>query len=127
MIEKNFKFIDVSNRDYGSFILMTVESLEDGKKYCAKKIDKKPNEDLAVLFINDEISICKNLKHQSIPNLLRIFEDEKNYFLLFEFFLDGSEMFDRLEEKGAMCESTVKGIIRQMIDFLMLLHQNGKI
>ena len=123
VVEKNLDFNQISEHSSNEyFTLIRVESKKEKKVYTVKKI-KKSEENFE--FLNEEIKICKNLKNKLIPKILRMYEDQSHFYLLYDDFLDGGkELFDYVVEHGCVDEKFSKKIVTELIEFLMLLHDN---
>ena len=71
----------------------------------------------------NEINILKTLDHPNIIKLYQTFEDNNNYYLVFEL-CKGGELFDNILEKGHFSEDEAKKIFRNIIKALHHCHQN---
>jgi len=95
----------------------------DGKAYAVTVIDKEAlKEDIKLL--QREVEIMKKVDHPNILKLHEIYEDESRVFIVMEL-VSGSELFDRIVEKGYYNERYSKNIIKQILSAVSYLHQQG--
>lgn len=86
---------------------MEATSKSDGEKYAVKIIDKSMiKEDIKLL--KREIDIMKKVNHEGILKLHEIYEDDNKVYIVMEL-IDGSELFDRIVEKGYYSENNARG------------------
>lgn len=92
----------------------------DGEKYAVKIIEKNAlKEDIKLL--KREIEIMKKVSHKNILKLHEIFEDDEKVYIVMEL-VKGSELFDRIVEKGFYSERNAMHIVSQILDAVAYLH-----
>ncbi|XP_076294794.1 calcium/calmodulin-dependent protein kinase I isoform X3 [Lasioglossum baleicum] len=94
-----------------------------GQMYAVKIIDKKAlkgKED----SLENEIKVLRRLTHPNIVQLLETFEDKQKFYLIMEL-VTGGELFDRIVEKGSYTEKDASGLIRQILEAVDYMHEQG--
>ncbi|XP_034940143.1 calcium/calmodulin-dependent protein kinase type 1-like isoform X2 [Chelonus insularis] len=94
-----------------------------GQMYAVKIIDKKAlkgKED----SLENEIRVLRRLTHPNIVQLLETFEDKHKVYLVMEL-VTGGELFDRIVEKGSYTEKDASGLIRQVLEAVDYMHEQG--
>lgn len=94
-----------------------------GQMYAVKIIDKKAlkgKED----SLENEIKVLRRLKHPNIVQLLETFEDKQKVYLIMEL-VTGGELFDRIVEKGSYTEKDASDLIRQVLEAVNYMHEQG--
>ncbi|XP_072924372.1 calcium/calmodulin-dependent protein kinase type IV isoform X2 [Hemitrygon akajei] len=81
-----------------------------------KTIDKK--------IVRTEIGILLRLSHPNIIRLKEIFETPLEINLVLEL-VTGGELFDRIVERGYYSEKDAADVVRQILEAVAYLHQNG--
>mmetsp|Transcript_11047 Transcript_11047/g.24366 ORF Transcript_11047/g.24366 Transcript_11047/m.24366 type:complete len:307 (-) Transcript_11047:541-1461(-) len=102
-------------------------SYKDGKFYAVKCIDvtslsQKDSEHLSI-----EMSIMKTLRHKNIMSLKDAFFNDSNNLFLVMPYIQGGDLFERLQKKGAYCESGAKEVFRSIIEAVKYCHDNSVI
>ncbi|XP_018312659.1 calcium/calmodulin-dependent protein kinase type 1 isoform X1 [Mycetomoellerius zeteki] len=64
------------------------------------------------------------LTHPNIVQLLETFEDKHKVYLVMEL-VTGGELFDRIVEKGSYTEKDASGLIRQVLEAVDYMHEQG--
>ncbi|KAJ8923841.1 hypothetical protein NQ315_010423 [Exocentrus adspersus] len=64
------------------------------------------------------------LKHPNIVQLLETFEDKSKVYLIMEL-VTGGELFDRIVEKGSYTEKDAADLIRQVLEAVDYMHEQG--
>jgi len=106
----------------GSFsIVKKGKQVSSGKNYAIKCIDKKF---IKLHLLEREISIMRKLSHPNILPLLDVFEDETSIFLVLAL-VNGGELFDRIVERGNYTEEDASQIVKQILEAVKYLHDNG--
>jgi len=96
---------------------------DDGEKYAVKIVEKTLiQEDIKLL--KREIEIMKKVDHVNILKLIEIFEDDENVYIVMEL-VDGSELFDRIVDKGYYSEKNTVHIVKQILHAVKYLHEQG--
>ncbi|XP_072137156.1 calcium/calmodulin-dependent protein kinase type IV [Mobula birostris] len=85
-------------------------------KMLKKTIDKK--------IVRTEIGILLRLSHPNIIRLKEIFETPLEINLVLEL-VTGGELFDRIVERGYYSEKDAADVVRQILEAVAYLHQNG--
>ncbi|CAK9800614.1 Calcium/calmodulin-dependent protein kinase type 1 [Anthophora quadrimaculata] len=94
-----------------------------GQVYAVKIIDKKAlkgKED----SLENEIRVLRRLTHPNIVQLLETFEDKHKVYLVMEL-VTGGELFDRIVEKGSYTEKDASDLIRQVLEAVDYMHDQG--
>ncbi|XP_051875460.1 calcium/calmodulin-dependent protein kinase type IV-like [Pristis pectinata] len=85
-------------------------------KTLKKTIDKK--------IVRTEIGILLRLSHPNIIRLKEIFETPLEINLVLEL-VTGGELFDRIVERGYYSEKDAADVVRQILEAVAYLHENG--
>ncbi|XP_023158780.1 calcium/calmodulin-dependent protein kinase type 1 isoform X2 [Ceratitis capitata] len=111
------------------------ESKENpGEHFAVKIIDKKAlrgkeeslENEIRVLrrFSANDPENGPCLTHPNIVQLLETFEDKSKVYLVMEL-VTGGELFDRIVEKGSYTEKDASGLIRQILEAVDYMHEQG--
>lgn len=73
-------------------------------------------------FLIDEIRILKELSHPNIISLYDVYEEEDSVHLVMEY-VEGGELFSRIESKGKYSEDEARKFMRQLIATVYFLHK----
>ncbi|XP_039299072.1 calcium/calmodulin-dependent protein kinase type 1 isoform X5 [Nilaparvata lugens] len=95
----------------------------EGQMFAVKIIDKKAlkgKED----SLENEIKVLRRLTHPNIVQLLETFEDKHKVYLVMEL-VTGGELFDRIVEKGSYTEKDASDLIRQVLEAVDYMHEQG--
>jgi len=107
----------------GFSVVVEATSKTDGEKYAVKIIDKQLiKEDIKLL--KREIDIMKKVDHKNILKLHEIYEDDAKVYIVMEL-INGSELFDRIVEKGFYSERNAQVVVKQILDAVAYLHSKG--
>ncbi|KAK5870268.1 hypothetical protein PBY51_024920 [Eleginops maclovinus] len=85
-------------------------------KVLKKTIDKK--------IVRTEIGVLLRLSHPNIIQLKDIFETDTDIALVLEL-VTGGELFDRIVERGYYSERDAAHVIKQILEAVAYLHENG--
>ncbi|XP_059609788.1 calcium/calmodulin-dependent protein kinase type 1-like isoform X2 [Phlebotomus argentipes] len=91
--------------------------------FAVKIIDKKAlkgKED----SLENEIKVLRRLSHPNIVQLLETYEDKVKVYLVMEL-VTGGELFDRIVEKGSYTEKDASGLIKQVLEAVAYMHEQG--
>jgi len=66
----------------------------------------------------------KKVEHPNILKLIEIYEDNENVYIVMEL-VDGSELFDRIVDKGYYSEKNTVHIVKQILHAVKYLHEQG--
>ena len=100
------------------------------EKFATKKIDKKfASNPRAKKYLDNEIAILKEIKHQNIIKLYEVQETTQFYYLVMEYCNGGglSDCLDKYKKKfkKPFPEETVQYLMRQIISAINYLHKKG--
>lgn len=95
----------------------------DGEKFAVKIVDKAVIKD-DIKLLKREIDIMKKVQHSNILHLYEIFEDEQHVYIVMEL-INGSELFDRIVDKGYYSEKNTVHIVKQILSAVAYLHEMG--
>lgn len=113
------------------------EHRETGQAYAVKIIDKKAlkgKED----SLENEIRVLRRFSarrneneadktwftHPNIVQLFETYEDKSKVYLIMEL-VTGGELFDRIVEKGSYTEKDASNLIRQVLEAVDYMHEQG--
>lgn len=113
------------------------ENRETGQAYAVKIIDKKAlkgKED----SLENEIRVLRRFSarkneddaektwftHPNIVQLFETYEDKSKVYLIMEL-VTGGELFDRIVEKGSYTEKDASNLIRQVLEAVDYMHEQG--
>ncbi|KAF7267525.1 calcium/calmodulin-dependent protein kinase type 1-like [Rhynchophorus ferrugineus] len=122
-IEEKYSLKDVLGTGAFSTVRIAESKTRPGEMYAVKIIDKKAlkgKED----SLENEIKVLRRLKHPNIVQLLETFEDKTKVFLVMEL-VTGGELFDRIVEKGSYTEKDASDLIRQVLEAVDYMHEQG--
>ncbi|XP_044943075.1 calcium/calmodulin-dependent protein kinase type IV isoform X1 [Mustela nigripes] len=85
-------------------------------KVLKKTVDKK--------IVRTEIGVLLRLSHPNIIKLKEIFESPTEISLVLEL-VTGGELFDRIVEKGYYSERDAADAVKQILEAVAYLHENG--
>jgi len=77
-----------------------------------------------IKLLKREIDIMKQVEHENILKLIEIYEDHDNVYIVMEL-VDGSELFDRIVDKGYYSEKSTVHVIKQILHAVKYLHEKG--
>uniref|UniRef100_A0A1I8BSJ5 Protein kinase domain-containing protein n=1 Tax=Meloidogyne hapla TaxID=6305 RepID=A0A1I8BSJ5_MELHA len=115
--------IDLLGTGAFSKVFLAECRFESGTFVAIKCIDKKAlkgKED----SLENEIRVLKKLRHNNIVQLYDTF-DEKHYVYLVMELVTGGELFDRIVAKGSYTERDASNLIRQVLEAVSFMHDNG--
>lgn len=122
-IEEKYVLKDILGTGAFSTVRIAESKIHPGEMYAVKIIDKKAlkgKED----SLENEIKVLRRLKHPNIVQLLETFEDKSRVFLVMEL-VTGGELFDRIVEKGSYTEKDASDLIRQVLEAVDYMHEQG--
>ena len=88
----------------------------------ALKVIKKSSNNILKTF--NDVDLLKNLIHPNIMQILEIYEDKNNLYLVCEF-CEGEDLFDQILKKVSFTEDKAAGIIKQILSALTYIHSNN--
>ena len=95
-----------------------------GEKLAVKVIDKKMVDEEDLIILSREIDIMKRLEHPNVLKLKEVFENKNEIALVMEL-INGGELFYKIVEKGNYSEKDAVSIIRQTVEGVQYLHEQG--
>ncbi|KAL7074323.1 hypothetical protein ACQ4LE_006213 [Meloidogyne hapla] len=122
-IRDRYEFKDLLGTGAFSKVFLAECRFESGTFVAIKCIDKKAlkgKED----SLENEIRVLKKLRHNNIVQLYDTF-DEKHYVYLVMELVTGGELFDRIVAKGSYTERDASNLIRQVLEAVSFMHDNG--
>ncbi|KAK8404718.1 hypothetical protein O3P69_007759 [Scylla paramamosain] len=109
----------------GAFSQVRLAEVKDDPStvVAIKIIDKKAlkgKED----SLENEIKVLRRLRHPNIVQLMDTYEDPEHVYLVIEL-VTGGELFDRIVEKGSYTEKDAADLIRQVLEAVDYMHEQG--
>lgn len=123
LLEEKYHLKEMLGTGAFSEVRLAESKEKPGQLFAVKIIDKKAlkgKED----SLENEIMILRKLKHSNIVQLLETFEDKNKVYLIMEL-VTGGELFDRIVEKGSYTEKDAAHLIRQVLEAVDYMHQQG--
>ena len=107
----------------GAFSVVQLAYLQSEQRYYACKIVPKSHlsHDLESRF-ETEIRINQQMHHPGIVQLIDIFKDENNYYVIMEFCANG-ELFQYIVDRKRLREEEAKGFIYQIFETVNFVHK----
>lgn len=84
--------------------------------------DKVLKEDEMEMFA--EVDVLKGLDHPNIVKLYELYQDPRNYFLITEY-LEGGELFERLQTDKVFSERKAAGYMKQLLSAVAYCHERN--
>ncbi|KAL6439753.1 hypothetical protein ACFW04_004061 [Cataglyphis niger] len=122
-VEDKYILTDLLGTGAFSEVRLAESKEKPGQMFAVKIIDKKAlkgKED----SLENEIKVLRRLTHPNIVQLLETFEDKHKVYLVMEL-VTGGELFDRIVEKGSYTEKDASGLIRQVLEAVDYMHEQG--
>mmetsp|Transcript_25956 Transcript_25956/g.28860 ORF Transcript_25956/g.28860 Transcript_25956/m.28860 type:complete len:354 (-) Transcript_25956:1066-2127(-) len=91
--------------------------------FAVKVIDKQAIVD-DIKLLKREVDIMKRVEHKNILKLHEIYESDTTVYIVMEL-IDGDELFDRIVDRGYYSEKNAVVIIKQLLEAVKYLHDNG--
>ncbi|XP_054645788.1 calcium/calmodulin-dependent protein kinase type IV [Dunckerocampus dactyliophorus] len=101
-------------------IVYRCEEKEKKKPYAVKVLKKTIDKKI----VRTEIGVLLRLSHPNIIQLKEIFETDTDISLVLEL-VTGGELFDRIVERGYYSERDAAHVIKQILEAVAYLHENG--
>ncbi|KAL1023176.1 hypothetical protein UPYG_G00037320 [Umbra pygmaea] len=101
-------------------VVFRTEEKQTQKPYAAKVLKKTIDKKI----VRTEIGVLLRLSHPNIIRLKEIFETETDIALILEL-VTGGELFDRIVERGYYSERDAAHVIKQILEAVAYLHENG--
>ncbi|XP_037105343.1 calcium/calmodulin-dependent protein kinase type IV isoform X1 [Syngnathus acus] len=101
-------------------VVYRCEEKEKKKSYAIKVLKKTIDKKI----VRTEIGVLLRLSHPNIIQLKEIFETDTDIALILEL-VTGGELFDRIVERGYYSERDAAHVIKQILEAVAYLHENG--
>lgn len=122
-IHEAFDFIKyIGQGQYGIVRLAFRKSQPQAKHFAIKSILKQ-NIHKHRQILKRELEILTFTDHPNIVKLYETYEDHLYLHLVLEY-CSGGDIFDRVVEKGSLCEAEAAGILKQLLSAVNYLHLN---
>nr|XP_005174188.2 calcium/calmodulin-dependent protein kinase IG isoform X1 [Danio rerio] len=119
-IQDVFDFMDVLGSGAFSEVFM-VKERKTGKLFAMKCVKKKNKRDIN---LENEIAVLRKIKHENVVCLEDFYESRTHYYLVMQL-VSGGELFDRILDRGMYSEMDASSVIRQVLEAVSYLHNNG--
>ncbi|XP_019369593.1 PREDICTED: calcium/calmodulin-dependent protein kinase type 1G isoform X1 [Gavialis gangeticus] len=120
-IRKTFIFMEALGSGAFSEVFL-VKQKATGKLFALKCIKKSPL--IRDCSLENEIAVLRKIKHENIVTLEDIYESATHFYLVMQL-VSGGELFDRILERGVFTEKDASVVIKQVLDAVKYLHENG--
>uniref|UniRef100_A0A3Q1HSR7 Calcium/calmodulin-dependent protein kinase type IV n=1 Tax=Anabas testudineus TaxID=64144 RepID=A0A3Q1HSR7_ANATE len=101
-------------------VVYRCEEKQTQKRYAVKVLKKTIDKKI----VRTEIGVLLRLSHPNIIQLKEIFETDTDIALVLEL-VTGGELFDRIVERGYYSERDAAHVIKQILEAVAYLHENG--
>ncbi|XP_010938917.1 CBL-interacting protein kinase 1 [Elaeis guineensis] len=99
--------------------------VETGKAVAVKILDRKRIQSLKIDDqIKREIGTLKLLKHPNVVRLQEVAASKTKIYMVLEY-VNGGELFDKIELKGKLSEPEGRRLFQQLIDAISYCHEKG--
>ncbi|KAL3113124.1 hypothetical protein niasHT_017203 [Heterodera trifolii] len=122
-VRDRYEFKDLLGTGAFSKVFLAECRFEPGTFVAIKCIDKKALKGKEESLEN-EIRVLKRLRHNNIVQLYDTFEEKHCVYLVMEL-VTGGELFDRIVAKGSYTEKDASNLIRQVLEAVSFMHDNG--
>jgi len=124
-IEQFYQLGEEIGRGGFSVVVEAVSKKKDNQseKFAVKIIEKSMIQD-DIKLLRREIDIMRRVEHKNILKLHEIYESEEKVYIVMEL-VNGSELFDRIVDKGYYSEKNAIIIVKQILDAVAYLHSKG--
>lgn len=119
-IQDIFDFMEELGSGAFSKVFMVKEK-KTGKMFAMKCVTKKQNRDLT---LENEIAVLRRIKHENVVGMEDFYESRTHYYLVMQL-VSGGELFDRILDRGVYSEQDASKVIKQVLEAVSYLHQNG--
>lgn len=100
-------------------------NMESGQPFAIKILEKKRIRGLDVTDqIKREIGTLKLLKHPNVVRLYEVLASKSKIYMVLEY-VNGGELFERIESKGRFSEAGGRKLFQQLIDGVSYCHNEG--
>eukprot|EP01094_Clydonella_sp_ATCC50884_P009723 TRINITY_DN1925_c2_g1_i2.p1 TRINITY_DN1925_c2_g1~~TRINITY_DN1925_c2_g1_i2.p1 ORF type:complete len:286 (-),score=62.58 TRINITY_DN1925_c2_g1_i2:131-988(-) len=97
---------------------------EDGRRFAVKSIERQALTPRDWENLQREADIMRRVEHPNILKLHNIFENDDHFHFVLDFMPDG-ELFNHIVARGRYTEADASAIIRQILQGIAYLHENG--
>ena len=104
---------ELGQGSYGNVKL--VQHLKLGDIRAMKIIEKKNSS------CQNEIEILRMISHPNIVNIYEIFEDSKNFYIMYEY-IQGGELIEAITDVGYFDEKNASQVLKQILNAVHYLH-----
>lgn len=108
-ISDNYEIIKILGEGAFSIVYKAKNKLNNMIR-CIKKINKSNFSDDENESIMNEIKILRASDHPNIIKIIEYYESKRSLYLVTEY-LEGGELFDKIEKKGVFSEKEAANII----------------
>lgn len=99
--------------------------VDTGEAFAVKILDRKRILDLKIHDqIKREIATLKLLKHPNVVRLHEVSASKTKIYMVLEY-VNGGELFDKIEKKGRLPEQIGRKLFQQLIDGISYCHDKG--
>jgi len=107
----------------GSFsVVRKAKRNSDGAVFAVKCIQRSQLSALESANLQREIDIMRDMHHPHVVGLVDVFEKEKDTIYLVQDFVEGGELFDRIQAKTVYTEAEARVVVELMLSTLAHLH-----
>jgi Ca2+-binding EF-hand superfamily protein len=107
----------------GSFsVVRKAKRNSDGAVFAVKCIQRSQLSALETANLQREIDIMRDMHHPHVVGLVDVFENEKDTIYLVQDFVEGGELFDRIQAKTVYNEAEARVVVELMLSTLAHLH-----
>ncbi|XP_072133929.1 calcium/calmodulin-dependent protein kinase type 1B-like [Mobula birostris] len=114
-----FQLMELLGSGAFSEVYLAKERATD-KLVALKCLQKKKD----AVVLENEITVLRKIKHENIIALEDIYESPTHYYLVMQL-VSGGELFDRILDRGVYTEKDASSLIRQVLEAVRYLHENG--
>ncbi|XP_072336347.1 calcium/calmodulin-dependent protein kinase type 1D-like [Scyliorhinus torazame] len=121
-ITDSFQLMELLGSGAFSDVYLAKERTTD--KMIALKCVQKNKNNANDLALENEIAVLRKIKHENIVALEDIYESPTHFYLVMQL-VSGGELFDRILEREVYSEKDAIILIRQILNAVKYLHDNG--
>lgn len=122
-ISDNYEDIKLLGQGAYSIVILAKQR-PTGILRCVKKIAKKNFTKAENENIMNEIKVLKEVDHPNVINIVEYYESLNSLYIVTEY-LDGGELFDKIEQKSCFGENEARKIMMQILSAVSYLHNLG--
>ncbi|KAM3397904.1 calcium-dependent protein kinase 8 [Capsicum galapagoense] len=118
--------LELGRGEFGVTYLCT--EVDTDEKYACKSISKKKlRTAVDIDDVRREVEIMKHLpKHPNVVTLKDTYEDDNAVHIVMEL-CEGGELFDRIVARGHYTERAAAGILKTVVEVVLMCHRHGVI